>query len=353
MKKHLLIVIALISLVGFKPDVTAQTGYNAVLEYCTGTWCQYCPCGHLVVHDILTNYPNTMILAYHGPSNDPWTTTGLPMIQAFGFNAYPTGVVSRNTGIIDRAGWNNKVVIQSLTFQPGVDIVLNNKQYNPGTRTITADVQLTSTTTLTGTYYVMFILTENNLVYPQTGNAGCIGGSNYTHDHVVRGLVNGTTGTLLNTTDNWTSGTSVTVPLSYVIPAGIIEGNSNMNIFVYRGGGSISVDQQIQQSKIQSVTMPVGVQNQNEVADKFSLEQNYPNPFNPTTNIKFSIPSDQHVSLKFYNSMGQEVATYVDDFLKAGVYNADFDASNLSSGIYFYTLKTTNFVETKKMMLVK
>ena len=51
--------------------------------------------------------------------------------------------------------------------------------------------------------------------------------------------------------------------------------------------------------------------------------------------------------------MGQEVATYVDAFLEAGVYNVDFDGSNLSSGIYFYTLKTDNFVDTKKMMLVK
>ena len=199
----------------------------------------------------------------------------------------------------------------------------------------------------------MFVLTEDNLIYQQTGNGGCPGGSNYVHHHVVRGLVNGTTGTLLGTSDNWTSGTSVTVPLNYVIPAGIVEGNSNMNIFVYKGGGAPSTDQQVQQSMIQSITQPVGIHNQNTVADKYSLSQNYPNPFNPTTNINFSIPKDGNVSLKFYNSMGQEVATYVDGFLNAGTYNADFDGSNLSSGIYFYTLKTNDYTETKKMMLVK
>ena len=93
--------------------------------------------------------------------------------------------------------------------------------------------------------------------------------------------------------------------------------------------------------------------NQTEVAESYSLSQNYPNPFNPTTNFRFSIPKEQNVSLKFYNSMGQEVATYVDGFLKAGVYNVDFDGSSFSSGIYFYTLRTADFVETKKMMLVK
>ncbi len=353
MKKHILIVFALIAFAGFKPNISAQTGYNAVLEYCTGTWCQWCPCGHEIVNNITTSFPNTMVLAYHGAGSDPWISYSLPMIQLFGFNAYPTGVVSRNTGIIDRNAWNNKVVIQSNTFAPGVTININNKQYNAGTRTITADIQLTALTTLTGNYYIMFILTENNLIYSQTGNASCTGGGAYVHNHVVKGLVNGATGTLLNTTDNWTSGNSVTVPLNYVLPGGVVEGNSVMNIFVYRGGGSPSVDQQVQQSRIQSITQPVGVSNTNEVADKYSLNQNYPNPFNPTTNITFSIPSDQNASLKFYNAMGQEVATYVDGFLKAGVYNAEFDGASLSSGIYFYTLKTTNFVETKKMMLVK
>jgi hypothetical protein len=354
MKKHLLIVIAVLALVGFKPEVKAQTGFNPIIEYCTGTWCQWCPCGHAIINDILTNFPNTMVLAYHGPSNDPWTSTGLPMIQYFGFSSYPSGVVSRNTGIVDRSAWNNRVVIQSMTFNPGVSISVLNKTYNSGTRTISANVQITALTALTGTYNVMYVLTEDNLIYPQTGNGSCAGGSNYVHTHVVRGLANGTTGTLVNSADPWNQNVSYTIPLSYVIPAGVVEGNAVMNIFVYKTGGTPSSSQQVQQTKMVSVTQPVGIQNtNNEVPDNYSLSQNYPNPFNPTTNINFSIPKDGNVSLKFYNSMGQEVATYVDGFLKAGVYNADFDGSNLSSGIYFYTLKSSDFVETKKMMLVK
>lgn len=355
MKKLLLVVIAVIALVGFKPSVSAQTGFNTVLEYCTGTWCQYCPCGHVIVDAILQNYPNTMVLAYHGASTDPWKEYSLPMITAFGFNSYPTGVIGRRTGIISRSGWNNPVVIQSNTVQPGVNLVINNKTYNAGTRTITADVVITAAMNLTGTYKVMFICTEDNLIYPQSGNpgAGCIGGSNYVHKHVVKGLVNGSEGTLVNSADPWNQNVSYTIPLSYVIPNHVAENNANMNIFVYKSGGNIGVDQHIQQSRIISVVNPVGVQNNSEVAESFSLGQNYPNPFNPTTNFRFSLPKDQNVSLKFYNSMGQEVATYVDGFLKAGVYNVDFDGSQLSSGIYFYTLKTNDFAETKKMMLVK
>lgn len=355
MKKHLLVVLALIALVSFSPvNTNAQTGFNTVLEYCTGTWCQWCPCGHQIIGDILANYPNTMVLAYHGAGSDPWLSYSLPMIQAFGFSAYPTGVVGRRTGILSRGGWPNPVTIQSLTMQPGVSIQVNNKQYNSGTRTITANVVMTALTTLTGDYYVNFILTEDNMVYPQTGNASCTGGSAYVHYHVVKGLINGQAGTLLNTTDNWTQGNQVTVPLNYTVPAGFVVENCKINILVYRSGGAIHTDQHVQQTKIEPVTNPTGIEPINGIATTYSLEQNYPNPFNPTTNIRFSVPKDGNVSLKFYDMMGREVASYIDNgFLKSGVYNAEFDGASLSSGVYFYTLKTADFVDTKKMMLVK
>lgn len=85
----------------------------------------------------------------------------------------------------------------------------------------------------------------------------------------------------------------------------------------------------------------------------FSLEQNYPNPFNPSTTIKYQVPMNGLVSLKVYNLIGQEVATLVNEIQNASAYEASFDASKLSSGIYFYTLRSGNFVETKKMMLLK
>jgi uncharacterized protein (DUF2147 family) len=90
-----------------------------------------------------------------------------------------------------------------------------------------------------------------------------------------------------------------------------------------------------------------------EIPTKFSLEQNYPNPFNPTTTIKFNISSDQFVSLKVFNVLGQEVTTLVNEQLKAGAYQHDFNASKLSSGVYFYTLKAGDFLSTKKMLFLK
>ncbi|HOJ19159.1 MAG TPA: M14 family zinc carboxypeptidase [Ignavibacteriaceae bacterium] len=91
----------------------------------------------------------------------------------------------------------------------------------------------------------------------------------------------------------------------------------------------------------------------NEIPVGFELLQNYPNPFNPSTTISYNIPQDEIVTLKIFNIMGEEVATIHNSFEKAGAHSTKFDASSLTSGIYFYTLTTTDFTATRKMMLIK
>lgn len=86
---------------------------------------------------------------------------------------------------------------------------------------------------------------------------------------------------------------------------------------------------------------------------EFSLQQNFPNPFNPSTQIKFSVPQTSDVKVLITDLLGREVATLVNDNLAAGNYSVDFNASNLSSGIYFYTLIADNFKQSKKMILMK
>jgi len=89
------------------------------------------------------------------------------------------------------------------------------------------------------------------------------------------------------------------------------------------------------------------------LVDEFRISQNYPNPFNPTTNIEFAIPENGLVSLKVFNVLGEEVAELLNKELASGTYNVNFDASQLTTGIYFYTLTSGNFVQTKKMLLLK
>ncbi|MGE5437715.1 MAG: T9SS type A sorting domain-containing protein [Syntrophothermus sp.] len=87
--------------------------------------------------------------------------------------------------------------------------------------------------------------------------------------------------------------------------------------------------------------------------DNYSLEQNYPNPFNPVTHIKYSIPNDGNVSLIIYDALGREVKKLLEGEKSKGEYSVDFDASNLGSGVYFYRLVAKDFVQAKKMILLK
>jgi hypothetical protein len=98
---------------------------------------------------------------------------------------------------------------------------------------------------------------------------------------------------------------------------------------------------------------PVGVNDESGIPNKFELKQNYPNPFNPTTKIKYALPKDEFVTLKVYNSLGQEVTTLVNQNVSAGYHTINFDASNLASGMYIYRIKAGNYVSIKKMMLLK
>ncbi|TDI83749.1 MAG: T9SS type A sorting domain-containing protein [Caldithrix sp.] len=104
----------------------------------------------------------------------------------------------------------------------------------------------------------------------------------------------------------------------------------------------------------QFTTEPLtSVETGSEIPSDFGLGQNYPNPFNPTTNIAFDLPKSEYVSLKVYTLLGVEVATLVSENLPAGKHTIKFDASRLSSGVFFYKLQTSSFVETRKMLLVR
>ena len=91
----------------------------------------------------------------------------------------------------------------------------------------------------------------------------------------------------------------------------------------------------------------------NKIPTVFSLEQNYPNPFNPSTTIGFNIPKKSFVSIKVFDLIGREVATLINQEKPIGTYNITFDASKLASGLYFYRLTAGDFIQVKKMLMIK
>jgi len=90
-----------------------------------------------------------------------------------------------------------------------------------------------------------------------------------------------------------------------------------------------------------------------EIPREYNLSQNYPNPFNPVTMIKFALPKASFVTLKVYDMLGREVSVLVNGQKSAGQYIVDFDASSLTSGVYFYRLESNDFVEVKRMVVLK
>ena len=86
---------------------------------------------------------------------------------------------------------------------------------------------------------------------------------------------------------------------------------------------------------------------------QFSLGQNYPNPFNPSTTIKYELPKATRVNLSVFDILGREVSVLVNERMDAGVYEVKFDGSNLASGVYFYRLQAGDFVQSKRLLILK
>jgi len=248
--------LAYICLIILNFETFGQVQRNPVLEYCTGTWCQYCPCGHEIIRgQIVPAFPNAIILGYHGPSGsgDPYAGfNGNSIIGMLGFSGYPTGIVDRTSAPLSRSSWYGVVSSRNTITSP-VEISII-KNYNPETRILSGFVEVLSYQELTGDYYVNMILTEDDLVYPQTGNSGCIGGTNYVHEHVVRDMLNGPSGISLNQGEVWANNTSKYYTFNFVIGSGFIADNCHLVVLVYKKNTGPFNQGQIQQAEQYDLT---------------------------------------------------------------------------------------------------
>jgi hypothetical protein len=333
-----------------------------VLEYCTGTWCQYCPCGHDIIRNtILPNIPDAIIISYHGPANtssDPYSTfSGNAIISALGFSSYPTGVIDRTTAPLGRGSWYSTMFNRWNVF-PRVALRVEH-EYSSSTREFNATITARALFNLTGQYRITLLLLEDGLVYPQTGNIseGCIGGSDYIHNHVVRTMINGYLGDVLSVPSPWPVGDSVSVSFQYIVPTTYVAENCKLVAFVYKVESSLNTSQ-IQQAEEWPLTGPTSVGGQWETPQTFALFQNYPNPFNPATTISYQLGSQAYVSLRIYNLLGEEVRELVANMQEPGTYPIEWDGTGnngraLPSGIYTYQLTAGSYRETRKMILLK
>ena len=259
MNRKLQIIIIFVSIaIAFSQDIFAQTQRNPVLEYCTGTWCVYCPQGHAVIaNSILPNIPNAIIIGYHGPANgsDPFSFfPGNNIISSLGFSAYPTGIVDRVTGIIDRGAWYGQMNARnSIPATVAIDV---DRSFNKTTREFSGTIDFTALTNLSGQYNYNVILLESGMVWAQTG-----GTSNYVHHHVTRAMMNSASGQeIINGT--WNQGDVITKSVNYTVPVpggsgpDIIWDSCNVVVLVYKVGSPLSSAAPIQQAVQMTLISP-------------------------------------------------------------------------------------------------
>jgi Cu/Zn superoxide dismutase len=164
------------------------------------------------------------------------------------------------------------------------------------------------------------------------------------------GVVKNMTFTNNSSSGTWTA-TDGTQPLTDLLLRELVKGRLYMNVHTAQNPGGEIRGQVLSATGIATSVERVET---GSVPQSFTLEQNYPNPFNPATVIRYSLPTTAQITLKVYNVLGQEIATLVNGVQQPGTYTVQFDASGLTSGLYFYRLSSNNgFITTRKMILVK
>jgi len=231
MKKLLLLLLIL------PPILTAQEQRNPMMEYLTGTWCSWCPCGDIIVQQILSDMPNAIFLAYHsgGPSGqtDPWQEfPGNNIKYLLNYLMLPSGVIDRTGPPLPREAWAD--TMNSRNYVPATVNITTTGSFNSITRVIDLNIHAKALQNLSGSYKMNLVILEDSLVYAQTGNSSCPGDPEYVHFNVVRAMINGAEGEELNGINPWNTGETITKNVSYLVPSEFIVENCKLVVFVYK-----------------------------------------------------------------------------------------------------------------------
>lgn len=350
MKKHLLVVIALIALVGFAGTVNSQAVKRVLMENFTSSTCGPCASNNPQLHAWMNqNWGNGLVAAaYHvgwpSPGNDPMylhnPVQNYDRRFYYGVNAVPTGVLM---GIHMYVGspfpFSNMQTYFNLytgqTAPTSMEVVDTRISNNDSNRCNITVINLSALPA--GNYNMRVMVIEHFIQYPSPpGNNG----ESY-FPNVFRLSLPNSTGT--------------NIPLAagtynYVFKYKIDPVWVNANIYTM---AFIQNDNDRTIVNAGRNGLLTGIIDPGVTPTSYALSQNYPNPFNPTTTVKFNLPKTEQVTLKLYDIIGNEVQTLVDGVQKAGAYNITVDGTKLASGVYFYTLRTSSFIDTKKMILVK
>ena len=334
----------------------SQIQRNPLIEILTGTWCEDCPCGEEAANSINLKYPKSVILVHHyWYGLDPFGSTELDSFtvamqyiwlpSAFIDRAYPPPAFNYDK-------WDSVVAIRQ-DIKTAVDLSIEGT-VNPGTRELNFTIKTWTIENLTGYFKLVVIITEDSLIANQAGNVNCPGGQNFIHNFVVRDFISYYRGDPINNVGEWSSQDTISKSFNYVVPSSYRLDKNKIIAYVFKDSSVYNVSDIFQAKKWDLFeSLILDINEQIEYPTTYLLKQNFPNPFNPSTKIIWQSPVGGYQTLKVYDVLGNEVATLINEYRNAGSYEIDFDASKLSSGVYFYQLKVGEYLQTRKMVLMK
>jgi hypothetical protein len=350
MKKIFIILFLVVLAFVFNTTSTnSQAPLKVLLENWTSSTCGPCASNNPSLRAWIEGHSTNLVcVAYHvgwpTPGNDPMylynPSQSYDRRFYYGVNAVPWGVLQGvNTYIGSPFNWNAMSILYntytSSTVASGLSVT--DTRIPPDSNK--ANIVVTNYTNLpSGTYYLRVMVEERWIIYasPPGTNGETI------FENVFRKSLPTSTGTAISTT----AGT-YNFEFRYKIDP-VWNDTSIITIAFIQNDADHSIMNTSRNGMVTGINPNI-----KEVPSQYALGQNYPNPFNPTTNIKFNLPKDEFVTLKIYDILGNEMKTIVEGTQKAGQYDVTVDGTNLASGVYFYTLKAADFLQTKKMILVK
>lgn len=350
MKKLFTLLFVITAFVIMSSTVFSQTTTRTVFfEGFTSSTCSPCASQNPYMAAYLAQKGDTIIgVKYHvgwpSPGNDPMyllnPTQSYDRRYYYGVNSVP---YTRIDGLTFTQSYSNPSALNSLVFPRlaiPTPITISVVDQRITGDSIKATITVTNLSALnSGSYYLRVMALEELVKY--TTAPGTNGEKNF--PHVFRRSYPSSQGTV----HPLAAGT-YTYVFTYSMESAWVA-NSIHTIAFIQEDNSKEIFNVAGKWTAPTAIVPVS----NEIPRDFSVTQNYPNPFNPRTTVEFSVPKEDYTSLKVFNSLGKEVGTYHSGLTKAGKYKIVLDASEWSSGLYFYKITSGSYSETRRMMLVK
>ena len=304
---------------------------------------------YLIVHGLTFTVDNNTVVMDHSNNIIPYSSLQAgQLIEVKGIKtgettAYASLIKLEDNedtevfGLITSININSIELNGIIIFVNSNTIYLNHSNQQISVEDLRVDqfIEVKMITNLDGTLLALRIKIEDSMNFSKVnGFIGTITGNSI---QLPSGIYSLTSQTVVIDKNNNLINVSQLTKGGQVIVWGSMDGSSNMTAM------------QIQ-SKANTIT---GVEENPVVADEFTLEQNYPNPFNPSTTISFTIQTDQFVSLRVFNTIGEEVKTLVNENLTKGTYKINFNSDGLSTGFYIYRLDNGNQMQVRKMIFLK